>query len=79
MDLRSNTVSAGTVLVQKSGSRGRFLVTHVAVTSTKTQACLVYAKRENAKGNGWHDFAMLLEDVFTEYEIENDDDEGLDI
>lgn len=78
MDLSSN-IALGTVLVQKSGSRGRFLVTHVVVTSTKTQACLVYAKRENAKGNGWHDFAMLLEDVSTEYEIENDDEAGLDI
>jgi hypothetical protein len=69
----------GTVLVRKNGSRERFLVTHITNLCPDPHRSLVYAAKESAKGNGWHDHAMLLEDLLTEFDVEDDGLGDLDI
>lgn len=75
MDLSSN-IALGTVLVQKSGSRGRFLVTHVVVTSTNPR---IYVRGEGNRGNEvWDISCVMLEDVGRLFTVE-EEIEGLDI
>lgn len=74
-----SSIGLGTVLVQKSGLRERYKVMHVTSLCRDPHRSLVYAAKENAKGNGWHDFAMLLEDVSTEFDVEDDGLGDLDL